>query len=211
MFAKSKQAKKSGRKANALRVQFTTRECEILISNSNLTDVDAAGNGFPAPCWYVAYTQPKREQVATDNLLQQGFEAYLPLYRTLQKAQKKPCPGFEPMFPRYAFFKPDAGQSLSAARSTRGVAFVLSFGCQPAVLKDEVVEFIRQFERQRNLIDIHQLSPFQAGAKVTLVEESLIGIEGLVTSVSGKRVNVLIQILGGFRKLSVEHHQLRLA
>ena len=168
-------------------------------------------SGLPASCWYVAYTQPKREQVAADNLMRQGFEAYLPLYRTFQKTQRKSSSGFEPLFPRYTFFRPGAGQSLSAARSTRGVAFVLSFGCQPAVLKNEALEAIRQFEHQRSLADVCELRPFRTGAKVRLAAENLCGIEGLVTSVSDKRVNVLIEILGGHRKISVEHHQLTLA
>ena len=49
-----------------------------------------------------------------------------------------------------------------------------------------------------------------ASAKVRLAAENLCGIEGLVTSVSDKRVNVLIEILGGHRKMSVEHRQLQL-
>ena len=114
------------------------------------------------------------------------------------------------MFPRYIFFKPGAGQSLSAARSTRGVAFILSFGCQPAVLNVEAIEAIRDVERNLGLIDFHRPSLFRSGAKVRLAGENLYGIEGLVTSVSTNRFNVLIEILGGHRKMSVEPHQLEL-
>ncbi|UUZ76152.1 hypothetical protein LP414_33100 [Polaromonas sp. P1(28)-13] len=70
--------------------------------------------------WYVAYTQPKREQVAVANLEQQGFEAYLPQYKTFKKSPAGLLVAFEPMFPRYVFFRPgNAGQSISGARSTR--------------------------------------------------------------------------------------------
>ena len=164
-----------------------------------------------AACWYVAYTQPKREQVAADNLTQQGFQAYLPLYRTFQKAQGQVVSGFEPMFPRYIFFKPGAGQSISVARSTRGVAFVLSFGRQPAVVKDKVLAAIRDFEHQRGQLELHQLSGFRKGVKAKLIGENMSGMEGLVTSVSSKRVTLLIELLGGHRRVSVEHHQLVLA
>ena len=167
-------------------------------------------NGSSASPWYVAYTQPKRERVAVDNLMRQGFEAYLPLHPTFQKSKRESFSGFEPMFPRYIFFKPDAGQSISVARSTRGVAFVLSFGCQPAILKDEVLATIRDFECRCRLLDVHQLSPFRAGAKVRLTGEDLFGIEGFVTSVSNKRVSILIELLGDYRKMSVKHNQLEL-
>ena len=182
-----------------------------MLDDSDLMTSGGGGNGLPASCWYVAYTQPKREQVAADNLMRQGFEAYLPMYRTFKKSQREPLSGFGPMFPRYIFFKPGAGQSLSAARSTRGVAFILSFGCQPAVLNVEALEAIQDVERQLCLVDFHRPSLFRTGAKVKLARENLCGIEGLVTSVSTKRVNVLIEILGGHRRMSVEHHQLELA
>jgi len=160
--------------------------------------------------WYVAYTQPRREKIAANNLVAQGFATYLPLYRTFKKSRLDSLPCMEPMFPRYIFFKPKSGQSLSAARSTRGIAFVLSFGTNPATLKDKALQSIRHFELHRNLADINQLSPFQVSAKVRLSGEKLFGIEGLVTSVSTKRVTLLIELLGGYRKMSVEHNQIEL-
>ena len=181
-----------------------------MLNKSEEVTAGAVGIRLPISCWYVAYTQPKSEQVAADNLIRQGFEAYLPLHPTFQKSKRKSLSGFEPLFPRYIFFKPDAGQSISVARSTRGVAFVLSFGCQPAVLKDEVLATIRDFECRYRLLDVHQLSPFRAGAKVRLTGEDLFGIEGFVTSVSNKRVSILIELLGGYRKMSVKHNQLEL-
>ena len=181
-----------------------------MFGSEDLINSGEVGSGLPSSFWHVAYTQPKREQLATDNLVRQGFDSYLPLYRKLQKYRPKSSSVVEPMFPRYTFFRPGAGQSLSAARSTRGVAFVLSFGCRLAVLKDEALEAIRDFECLRNLVDVNQFNPISTGAKVRLARENLYGIEGLVTSVSGKRVNVLIEILGGYRKMSVEHHQLEL-
>ena len=161
--------------------------------------------------WYVAYTQPKREQLATTNLVQQGFETYLPLYRTLKKSLNGPLLHFAPMFPRYIFFRPGIGKSLSTARSTRGVSTVLSFGGQFANVKTDTLDLIRQFEAKRNNESLGQVSPFQPGQMVRLAGKNLAGLEGLVTSVSSKRVNVLIHLLGGEHNLSVGHHQLEIA
>ena len=161
-------------------------------------------------CWYVAYTQPKKEKIAAFNLELQGFEAYLPLYKTFKKSSSGPLVGAEPMFPRYIFFRPGLNQSLSAVRSTRGVSFVLTFGTQPAVLKSDIVDTIRSFEAQRDSVGLECVSPFQPGKQVRL-RDNLRGIEGLVTAVSSKRVTVLIELLGGYQKISVEHHQLEFA
>lgn len=162
--------------------------------------------------WYVAYTQPKREQVAASNLEQQGFEAYLPQYKTFKKSPAGSFPVFEPMFPRYIFFRPgNARQSISGARSTRGVSFILSFGFNPALLKPEELLAIQACEAERNRADLGEISPFQPGLQVRLRNCGLRGLEGLVQSVSAKRVTLLLELLGRQKTVSVEHHQLELA
>jgi len=162
--------------------------------------------------WYVAYTQPKREQLAAFNLAQQGFQAYLPQYKTFKKSPAGSLSVFEPMFPRYLFFRPgNAGQSISGARSTRGVSFILSFGFNPAVLKPEQVQAIQACESARNQADLGEISPFQPGLQVRLRDCGLRGLEGLVQSVSSKRVAVLLDLLGRQKVVVVGHHQLELA
>lgn len=162
--------------------------------------------------WYVAYTQPKREQVAQSNLQFQGFEVYLSRYKTFKKLPAGLLPVWEPMFPRYIFFRPgNAGQSISGARSTRGVSFVLSFGSNPAVLKPEELRAIQALESERNQADLGEISPFQPGVQVRLRNCGLRGLEGLVHSVSAKRVTLLIELLGRQKTVHLEHHQLELA
>ena len=168
----------------------------------------AAGKGD----WYVAYTQPKREQVALSNLEQQGFDAYLPRYKTFKKSPEGALSVFEPMFPRYVFFRPGhVAQSISGARSTRGVSFVLVFGVTPAVLKAEQLAVIQACEAERNRADMAQISPFRPGFQVRLRNCGLQGLEGLVKSVSAKRVTLLLELLGRPTTVDVEHHQLELA
>lgn len=161
--------------------------------------------------WYVAYTQPQREQLARTNLETQGFKAHLCELKTFKIA---PC-GFlearEPMFPRYIFFRPGhAAQSISTVRSTRGISHVLRFGVTPALLKANEFQAIRALERSQNQLDQAQTSPFQPGVRVRLQNCGLSGLEALVHSVSNKRVTLLIELLGREKKLELKHHQLDL-
>lgn len=161
--------------------------------------------------WYAAYTQPKREAIAEANLQLQSFEVYFPRYKTFKKLPDGLLPAWQPMFPRYIFFRPsNAGQSISSVRSTRGVAFVLCFGLIPAVLKPEEFRLIQELERERNKSDPAQISPLQPGLQVRLQNCGLKGLEGLVHSVSAKRVTLLIELLGRQKKLNLEHHQVEL-
>ena len=95
--------------------------------------------------WYLAYTKPRQEEIARVNLDQQGFDSYLPLYKKFKKTEQGPVSVFEPMFPRYIFFRPGKpGQSISTVRSTKGITTIVRFGFEPAVIGEELLGRIRQ-------------------------------------------------------------------
>ena len=159
--------------------------------------------------WYVAYTKPKLEFVALSNLAQQGFEAYLPLFKKFKKTEQGPVALFEPMFPRYILFRPTrAGQSISVVRSTKGVSNIVRFGFEPALLADEMVQKIRQMAKDREQATIEDLNQLKVGQAVRLKHTALGAIEGLVHNVSSKRVAVLLEIMGRPTVVQVEHHQI---
>ena len=158
--------------------------------------------------WYLAYTKPRQEEIARVNLEQQGFEVYLPLFKKFKKTEQGPVSVFEPMFPRYIFFKPGKpGQSISAVRSTKGITTIVRFGFEPAVIDEELLHRIRQLEEDRNHATLQDISNLKAGQAVRLKHTALGGVEGLIQSVSSKRVAVLLEILGRPAVVQLEHHQ----
>ena len=158
--------------------------------------------------WYLAYTKPRQEEIARVNLDHQGFVTYLPLYKKFKKTEQGPISVFEPMFPRYIFFRPGkAGQSISVVRSTKGVTTIVRFGFEPAVVDDALLDRIRQLEEQRNHATLLELSQLKSGQAVRLKHSALDGVEGLIQSVSSKRVAVLLEILGRPAVVQLEHHQ----
>ncbi len=161
------------------------------------------------PGWYLAYTKPRQEQVAKVNLQQQNFEVYLPLFKKFRRTEQGFVAVFEPMFPRYILFRPSrAGQSITTARSTRGVTTLVRFGFEPAVMRDEMVQAIRDLERSREQATLEELTELREGQKVRLRHTALSGLEGLVSQISGKRVAVLLDILGRPTEVQLEHHQI---
>ena len=158
--------------------------------------------------WYLAYTKPRQESIAQDNLVRQAFDAYLPLYKKFKKTEQGPVALFEAMFPRYILFRPSKpGQSISAVRSTKGIATIVRFGFEPAQLHDDLVQRIRQLEQDRNHATLQELSNLKVGQTVRLKHNALGGVEGLIQSVSSKRVAVLLEILGRPTVVQLEHHQ----
>ena len=161
--------------------------------------------------WYLAYTKPRQEDIARLNLDNQGFQTYLPLYKKFKKTEQGPVSVFEPMFPRYLFFKPGRPeQSISTVRSTKGVTTLVRFGFEPAVIDEELLRRIRQVEQDRDHATLLELSRLKPGQTVRLQHTALQGVEGLVQSVSSKRVAVLLEILGSPVVVQLEHHQVEL-
>jgi transcriptional antiterminator RfaH len=175
------------------------------------TDADLAARAGELP-WYVAYTRPRMESTALFNLERQGFEAYLPLYKTCRSEAQGLQTAFEPMFARYVFLRPaDRRQSLSTVASTRGVAGLIRFGGEVARLPAQTLQEIRNFEQSRRQANLDVISPIQPGARVHMRNDRLKGIEGLVVSVARQRVTFLLQMLGREKEVTVDHRELEIA
>lgn len=170
-----------------------------------MQEIDAS---FPH-IWYLAYTKPRQESIAQQNLAQQEFDVYLPFYKKLKKTANGPEVLFEPMFPRYIFFRPGrSGQSISVVRNTKGINNLVRFGFEPATLDPELLDRIRQLEHLRNNASVQEIDNLKAGQKVVLKNSPLSGLEGVVQTVSSKRVAVLLEILGRPTLVKMERHQL---
>jgi transcriptional antiterminator RfaH len=162
--------------------------------------------------WLVAYTKPRLELVAQQNLESQNFETYLPLYKKFKNTETGPVTKFEPMFPRYILFrlsKPE--QSIEAVRSTKGVSHLVRFGFEPGVVSANMVATLKEFETSQNQATLQEMSNFKAGQRVRLKHVALGNMEGLVQSASAKRVAVLLEILGRPAVVQLGHHQVEAA
>lgn len=162
--------------------------------------------------WYVVRTKPRQETLAEANLLRQGYAAYLPRLKVLRRIRRQQVSRLEPMFPQYLFFRPGReGQSIAPVRSTLGVLGVVRFGIEPAELDAKKLDAILALESRQNQASIEELSAIVPGTRVAIVEGPLAGLEGLVSSVSAKRVEVLMQLLGNDTRVRFAPSALELA
>ena len=148
--------------------------------------------------WYAVHTRPQAEAKALENLLRQGYEAYLPRYRTEIRHARRRQTVLRPLFPRYLF----AGIDREAMRwrpilSTVGVSDLVRSGDGPLPVAPEIVEALRMQEgvgafdalARRQLPPIGELVRINAGAF-----EDMIG--RLVELRDQDRVVVLLDLLG---------------
>ena len=171
--------------------------------------IDPTVHGQAGEPWHLAYTKPRSEALAAEQLARQGYAAYLPLYKTFQRGPAGLLPQRSPMFPRYVFFRAGrAGQSIAPVRSTVGVSHVVRFGVTPATVSDTLLDALRAFEQQREQAGPGTLSSLRSGRRVAVCNGPLKGLEGLVSASAGQRITVLLDVLGRQTKVSLPTHHL---
>jgi transcriptional antiterminator RfaH len=160
--------------------------------------------------WYVIHTKPRQEQRALENLVNQGYQCYLPMLATekLQRAALKVVQ--EPLFSRYLFIHLDTAQSSKSwapIRSTQGVSRLVTFGSDPAKVDAELIEALRL------RIDGASGGPerlFKPGDRVQIRDGSFAGLDAVYQMQSGEdRAMVLIEILSKPVKLTLKPSSLR--
>ena len=180
-------------------------EVEVEIDADGFSSIPKFSDGL----WFLVYTRPQLESVTRQNLEQQGFETYLPFYKRLKNKDGVLVALLEPMFARYVFFRPTRHtQSIASVRSTRGVANLVSFGHEMGTICSSILNSIWQFEQERNTADLAELSSLRPGHVVRFCDPAFGGLEGLVKSVSSRRVAVLLELMGRPQEVSVERNQL---
>lgn len=160
----------------------------------------------PELCWHVVCCKPRHEALAQENLHRQGFDVYLPKIQMRQRKRGQWVDTIQALFPRYLFVRIDRGrQSTATIRSTRGAVGLLSFGAEPAVVPDRVIEAIVQREDASSGYIVEKRQELCAGERVTLIEGPLSGIEGIFAGMEGgERAILLIELLGKTNKIRVK-------
>jgi transcriptional antiterminator RfaH len=148
--------------------------------------------------WYLVHTKPFGEMSAQINLERQGYGIYFPrLLQTVRFAGR--CrEKIAALFPRYLFVRLEEGrQSLSPVRSTVGVAAVVCFGSQYAVVPEAVVRGLQARESESGLHRLSRATPYLRGSTVRITTGPFEGLEGVFEREAGsERVVVLLDLLG---------------
>lgn len=138
--------------------------------------------------WYAIHTRPCQEKRAAENLNAWGIETLAPWL----PQGISPFP--RPLFPSYIFARFDVGKMLHNIQFTRGILSVVSFGGQPAIVLDEVIDTIRKRVDSRGII-VRDTPLLKAGDPVLVGEGPLRNLKGVFERElpDGERVRILLE------------------
>jgi transcriptional antiterminator RfaH len=160
--------------------------------------------------WYLVHSKPRQEQIALQNLEQQGFSCYMPLIKVEKLRRNKLTQVQEPLFPRYLFIQLGKGiydKSWTPIRSTTGVCNLVRFGIEPAKVDENLIAALRQHETGQGA---HTQSLFSPGERLQITSGAFAGLDVIYQMTDGNnRVMVLIELLSKPVKMFLEPGELR--
>jgi len=154
--------------------------------------------------WYAVKSKPRRESFVEQLLERANLEVFLPRIGRRGRAME-----LEPLFPGYLFARLDPMLGdVQTVRYTYGVAHLVGFGGEPAVVPDALIAAIRQRVATRQLA-----ITFGKGERVVITSGPFKDVEAIFDrrlSAEG-RVQVLIRIVERFCRAEMHVGQLRRA
>lgn len=158
------------------------------------------------PRWYVAFSKPRQEELALEQLLNQGFQTYLPQMPEWKRSGGTWKHRTVPIFPRYLFVRPAHDeQSIAPVRSTYGLTGLVRFGVEFARVRPVLISSIHQLEVQ--LATLRARPPGEdlpQGSEVQIVEGPFAGLQAVVHASARDRVIVLLDIVGRETRVKLE-------
>ena len=129
--------------------------------------------------WAAVTTQPHRHQIASENLLRQGFATYCPMVRKQIRHARRAQQVMRPLFPGYLFVAIDLNvQRWRPILSTIGIRSLVRFGDKIALLNGGFIESLKALE-----IDGAISRPVNAYAIGQSLEISSGAFDGLVATI----------------------------
>lgn len=163
--------------------------------------------------WYCIHTRALKEPQVAGYLRERlSLETYLPLLRRQKTVRRVLRTVVNPLFPRYLFCRLDLAAQYRAVRYAPEVIDLVSFGSQPAVVGDMMMEQLKSWAG--DVIDLDSgARKFQAGDQVEITDGPLQGLSAVILNERNddQRVAVLLSTLECGAKLIVNRAQLKIS
>ena len=167
----------------------------------------------PQPSWLLVRSKPKQESALVQALSGRDVIAYCP--KVLEPRWHARAPqGPVPLFPSYVFAYFAPMEKFTAVRYCPGAAGIVRFGLELGAVEEAFITDLRRREGERGYLVIGEARRAPAkGSRVRVVEGPFQGIEGIVTHYlpAKDRVRLLLNMVGGVRRIEVDARHIRSA
>ncbi len=146
--------------------------------------------------WYALRSKPRKEDVVSKQVRDQGFEVFYPRIRvhTVNPRSRQ----MRPYFPGYLFVRADLDQvGLSAFQWMPHAIGLVAFGGEPSVVPDNLIHAVRQRVEEIAAAGGQVFDGLKSGDTVRITDGPFKGYEAIFDGrlPGSERVRVLMQFL----------------
>ncbi|HBS84983.1 MAG: hypothetical protein A2W91_07090 [Bacteroidetes bacterium GWF2_38_335] len=141
--------------------------------------------------WFALYTRPRFEKKAFDDLVKNGFEAYLPLYKTLRVWSDRKKMVEAPLFSSYCFVRIDPKFYLEPLKAY-GVVKYVWFDGKPVPVPEKEIDSVKILCGSMLPLEYASLD-LEPGQKIRINHGVLKGLEGEYIEKAGKN-KILVRV-----------------
>lgn len=159
--------------------------------------------------WYLAQLKPNAAAIAQRNLERQGFRTFLPVEEGTRRHRGRFVTAERPLFPGYVFVAFDAEHGpWRQINSTRGIARLVSFGRDPAPVPRALMARLGEGGAAAQA-RVPRALP-RPGDRVRVTKGPFADFLAEIERVApDRRVWILLELMGGRARVSVDRGQLR--
>jgi transcription antitermination factor NusG len=151
------------------------------MNNESLEQPAQPANGSETDlAWFVAHTRPRCEKKLADFCEREGFNATLPLYKSVKKYRGKTVTFQKPLFPGYVFLRllPDQPRKVYQSDYVANLLTVVD----QRLFEQQLGDILEALETDYEVFLAPQI---KAGARVKIKSGALRGLEGYVEQRAG--------------------------
>lgn len=139
--------------------------------------------------WFVVMTKPKQELLATQNLLNQCFEVFLPQFNQPNLNKE-----VNPLFPSYLFVRFDiSNPKWLKIKNTRGVRKLLNSNINPTKVDEKIIDILLRSTNSNGVISKSYLN-YKLNQSVKIMNGPFKNMLGKITSLKTNcRIEILLQ------------------
>lgn len=159
--------------------------------------------------WYAIYTRPRSEKKVHNLLIENGYNAYLPLMTTIRQWSDRKKKVQLPLISSYVFVKTNEN-NLKNILPTQGVSRVLKHLGKPAIIKDFEIENLKILLEDSDKIKFISDLRLQKGDSIIVKNGVFKGLIAECIEFNGKhRVIVRIEALGDLIEVNIPLSQVK--
>jgi transcriptional antiterminator RfaH len=158
-----------------------------------------------ASAWYVVQAKRHQEERVRAHLAGKALPVFLPLLEVVHRYRARRVRRLEPLFPGYLFVRLDGeAAGWQAVRWSPGVHRILTVADEPVAVPDGIIEAIQA--RIGTLGFVRPGITYRPGSRVRILRGPLAGLDAVFARPMSRtgRVRVLVQLLGGRRRVELD-------